>query len=80
MEIVILKQITLIEDAPPIEGVKLMDNSLGATMKSLCASLEIARVGQTARIKRTPALARALVLITIATPGGPQLNVWCEIP
>lgn len=73
MEIVVVKQVPLIEHVPPIEAVKLPDKSLGASMKSLCAPLEVARVGQTARIKRTPALARALVLVTIATPGGPQL-------
>lgn len=73
MEIVMIRVVQLIPHAPPIEAIKLSDGSLGASIKSLCDLLDLARHGQTARIKRDPALASALVLVSMKTAAGSRL-------
>jgi hypothetical protein len=73
MEIVMIRAVQLIPHAPPIEAIKLSDGSLGASIKSLCDLLDLARHGQTARIKRDPALASALVLVSMKTAAGSRL-------
>lgn len=73
MTMLVLRSVSIVNHAPPIEAVKLPDGNLGATMKSLCALLDIAVVGQVARIKRNPDLAAALIQLSIGTPSGPRL-------
>jgi hypothetical protein len=64
--------VSIIENEPPIDAVQMPDGRQGATLRSLCALLDIDKGRQVARIKRNPSLAAALVLIEVSTPGGPQ--------
>lgn len=60
-----LALVRLIDDARPIEAGRFEDGRRGATMRSLCAMLEIALHGQRARIRRNPKLAQALVSMPV---------------
>jgi hypothetical protein len=64
--------VPLIENELPIDAVSMPDKQQGATMRSLCALLDIDKGRQVARIKRNPGLSAALVLMLVETPGGPQ--------
>ncbi|HEY7348465.1 MAG TPA: hypothetical protein VH599_09150 [Ktedonobacterales bacterium] len=72
--------VRIMENEPPIDALRLPDGRTGATLRSLCALLDIDKGRQVARIKRNPALSEALVLIVVDTPGGPQptdiLHTW----
>ena len=73
MDRLIIKLIQVAPNIAPIEAVQLADGSLGATIRSLCDLLDVTRQGQVARIRRTPELSSALLLITQATANGPRL-------
>ncbi len=73
MELAMIKAVQLLPNITPIEGVLLADGSKGATVKSLCLSLDISRQGQTQRIRRDPTLAPALVLVSMKTAAGSRL-------
>ena len=73
MGVLIVRLVQIIANAPPIEAVRLEDGRLGATLKSLCILLGIARHSQLMRIRRNPSLAPSLVLVALPTNGGPQV-------
>lgn len=54
----------------PIWAVQLPDTRLGATLRSLCLLLSLNLRGQQQRIRRDPALRRALVTATLSTRQG----------
>ena len=62
----------IIAGVPPVIAVQLPGGRTGATLRSLCALLDISEGRQAARIKRSPGLASALILATVNTRGGPQ--------
>lgn len=64
--------VRIIDSAPPIYAVKIENLHKGATLRSLCAELDLARHAQATRIKRDPALAGALVVVPLDSPGGQQ--------
>jgi hypothetical protein len=64
--------VRLLDTIPTIDAVKVDDDRSGATMRSLCATVDLARHAQVARIKRNPKLASALVFVLLETPGGLQ--------
>ena len=72
MAVLTLVPAPIVDSMPPIEAVCLEDGGQAATVRSLCAMLDIARNGQIVRIRRNPSLSSALLTITVATPGGPQ--------
>ena len=80
MELAISKLVSIAPDVPPIIAVQLPDKRIGATLHSLCEKLDLNRVGQMQRIRRSPKLGRALLVVRVATPGGPQqmdvLQAW----
>jgi hypothetical protein len=76
----VLVPVHFIEKEPPIDAVQMPDGQAGATLRSLCALLDIDKGRQVARIKRNSGLSTALVLMVVDTPGGPQptdvLQAW----
>ncbi|SRR5579883_536203 len=72
MTVLTLVPASIVDALPPIEAVSIEEDEQGATLRSLCAMVDIARNGQMVRIRRNPYLSPALVTITVATPGGPQ--------
>lgn len=64
--------VRVLDSAPPIYAVKIDEAHKGATLRSLCVPLDLARHAQAARIKRDPALAGALVTVLLDSPGCPQ--------
>ncbi len=64
--------VRLLDTIPTIDAVKVDDDRSGATMRSLCATVDLARHAQVARIKRNPKLASAFVFVLLETPGGLQ--------
>ncbi len=73
MEIAVIKPVQLIQHITPVEAILLSDGSKGASMRSLCAQVDVTRQGQVARIRRDPALSSALVLLTLKTSAGSKL-------
>src|ERR1051326_1189296 len=76
----VLVPVHVIENEQPIDAVQMSDGRAGATLRSLCALLDIDKGRQVTRIKRNPGLSGALVLLVVDTPGGPQptdvLQAW----
>ncbi len=72
IELAVPKPVSIVPDLPPIIAVLLPGKRIGATLRSLCEGLDLNRVGQMQRIRRTASLADALKDAVIATSGGPQ--------
>lgn len=68
----VLIPVSIVEGELPIDAVRMPDGRPGATLRSLCALLDIDKGRQVARIRRSPGLSAALVLMVVDTPGGPQ--------
>lgn len=65
-----IQSVILAEHTGPLEAVLLPDNHDGASVRSLCAFLQVDRAGQLARIKHNKALAPGLVLVDVLLPDG----------
>src|ERR1051326_1898295 len=74
MNIPTLVFVRIVDSAPPIEAIRFEDGRRAATLKSLCAMLDIARNGQMVRIRNNSALSSALLTTTVITSGGPQVT------
>ncbi len=57
----------------PLEGILFPNGEEGASLRSLCTLLTIARHAQAARIKRNPALAPGLRLAQVELPEGTRV-------
>lgn len=65
-----LQTVSLTENAGPLEAVLFPDNQDGASVRSICAFLQIDRPSQIVRIRKNPALAPGLVLVDVSTADG----------
>lgn len=70
MSTALIQSVILIEHAGPLEAVLLPDNHDGASVRSLCAFLQIDRASQITRIKKNKALAPGLTLVDVPTSDG----------
>jgi hypothetical protein len=70
MTTALIQSVILTPHAGPLEAVLLPDNHDGASIRSLCAFLQIDRTSQVHRIKRNKALAPGLVVVDVTTPDG----------
>ena len=69
---VVVRGVTIAAYLRPILAVRLPDARLGATLRSLCLILSLNLSGQQQRIRRDPALRRALVTVALPTRKGPR--------
>lgn len=56
----------------PLVVVRLPDGQAGVVLRYLCDNMQLDRTGQIRRIRRTAAIADALVLVRVETEGGSQ--------
>jgi hypothetical protein len=68
----VVRGVTLAAYLHPILAVRLPDARLGATLRSLCLILSLNLRGQQQRLRRDPALRKALVTAAVPTRQGPR--------
>ncbi|HEU5198014.1 MAG TPA: hypothetical protein VFU32_00165 [Ktedonobacterales bacterium] len=73
MTISIIKTVRVPAIKGPLEGIFFPNGEEGASLRSLCTLLTVARHAQAARIKRNPALAPGLRLAQVELPEGTRV-------